>query len=473
LFAAASLACRPEGNASVPDDSVPAGWAYEVSLADDARRADVRVCLHGSPSTTLMLPNRDGLPAIRGVRNVRTGKTLPRSRSGFSLAEATTDDCFEYGVSFFELARRQGMSRMVRWVGDSVMVRQSMWLLHPDEAAVEANIELSMTVPDGVEASVPWLETGRDGRTRRYRLDWTAFEWLGYTVFGTPRLQHFDSHGARVELATLDGPLDLRDVDLQRWIEDAIASSAEVYGRYPRDRLQVVVIPIEGRGAKTVYFGMAGRGGGPGVYLLLDGNAAPAELPGGWTTVHELLHHGMPFVEDAWMAEGWVSYYTELTRTRRGHRTEAEGWQALREAFERGRRTRRRGSLQDVSDRLHEAVAYQRVYWGGAAIAFFIDIELRVDSGGEVTLDDAMRELRRCCGDAPRKFTAQELLEHLDGWYGRPLFTTIADSQLGESGFPNVDRGFAALGVGLTQGGVVLDDAHPMAPARRDIMAPR
>ena len=187
----------------------------------------------------------------------------------------------------------------------------------------------------------------------------------------------------------------------------------------------------------------------------------------------DMLHHGMPFVEDAWMAEGWVSYYTELARTRQGHRTEAEGWQALREAFERGRRARRRGTLQEVSDRIHQSVAYQRVYWGGAAIAFFIDIELRVDSGGEVTLDDAMRELRRCCGDAPRKFTAQELLEHLDAWYGRPLFSTIARAHLGGTDFPAVDRGFRALGIGLTDDGVFLDEADPMAPARRDMMAPR
>jgi hypothetical protein len=245
-----------------------------------------------------------------------------------------------------------------------------------------------------------------------------------------------------------------------------------LYGSFPRDHLQIVVVPVA-HGGGPIGFGAAGRGGGAGVYILMNAAARDDELLGTWTTVHELLHHGMPFVADAWMAEGWVSYYTEIVRTRMGHRTEREGWQKLAEAFGRGRRDLRDLPLGQLSERMHETHAYQGVYWSGAAIAFILDVALREDSNGALSLDDAMRELRRCCGDALVKWKADDLLARLDAWYGKPLFTQTAHEHLHRTAFPPVEPVFARIGVTFEQGQVVLDDDHPNAPLRRSIMAPR
>jgi hypothetical protein len=46
---------------------------------------------------------------------------------------------------------------------------------------------------------------------------------------------------------------------------------------------------------------------------------------------------------------------------------------------------------------MHENHAYQRVYWGGAAIALLLDVALR-EAGS--SLDAAMRHLDTCCADA-------------------------------------------------------------------------
>ncbi|MCA9708183.1 MAG: hypothetical protein KDK70_20190 [Myxococcales bacterium] len=229
---------------------------------------------------------------------------------------------------------------------------------------------------------------------------------------------------------------------------------------------------VEGDGEGTVYFGMAGRGGGPGIYVFLDDHAPAERLPGGWTTVHEMLHHGMPFIDEPWMSEGWVTYYTELLRTRAGFRSEEAGWRAMVEGFGRGRRTRGM-TLEEASARMRELHVYQRVYWGGAAVALLVDVQMRLETDGARSLDDAMRELRRCCGDADHQWAARELLEELDAWYGRPLFTQTADAVLAQPELPDVEAVLAKVGVRVEGDRVRLDDDPAKARHRRAMMAPR
>jgi hypothetical protein len=321
-----------------------------------------------------------------------------------------------------------------------------------------------------MKASVPWPR--REGPRPAYVLDATAGRWLGYNAFGDLEIDTIEAHGARVEIARLDAEMTCSDDGVRKWILDAVQSVAMLYEVYPRERLQVVVVPIDGGGG-DVYFGMAARGGGSGVLLLVDRDAEDRELPGGWTTVHELLHHGMPFAKEAWMSEGFVSYYTEIMRTRMGHRSEADGWRELSQAFDRGRRGGRGMTLEKTSANMMNTFAFQRVYWGGAAIAFEIDVIMRLESRGERTFDDAMRELRRCCGDAPRRWPASTLLEKLDAWYGEPLFTRIAKKHLERSEFADTDGLLHRLGVVVDGETVTMDEQHPAAAIRKAIMAPR
>lgn len=466
----------PEPGTSLPEAAAALrGWHYTLVLAEDVTTAQVQVCFEGAPPRWFVAGHDDASHYAERARRLSDGHPLPKRNGSFSLQALGPGDCFAYDVSFFEMARAEGRSRRVRWVGDSVLLRSSMWLWRPDERPEHAEVTLTVQRPEGVEVSVPWpvhRGSARDADDPTFDLEPTAFRWLGYTAFGQLDVQRFQAAGTQIEIAALDGTLACDAACRRAWIVDAAQSSAMLYDGYPRAHLQALVLPVDGNGG-GVYFGMAGRGGGAGVYLLLDSSASGGSLRGGWTTVHELLHHGMPYVDDAWMAEGWVSYYTEVMRTRMGHRSEEEGWQELYDAFERGRRTRRPTSLQRTSDNMHQTFAYQRVYWGGAAIAFFIDIALREDSNNEVSLDDAMKELRRCCGDAPHKWTAKQLLQRLDGWYGKPLFTEIAAQHLPRSGFPDVQRGFRSLGMQIEDGEVVLDPDHPHASLRASIMAPR
>jgi predicted metalloprotease with PDZ domain len=111
-----------------------------------------------------------------------------------------------------------------------------------------------------------------------------------------------------------------------------------------------------------------------------------------------------------------------------------------------------------------------RVYWGGAAIALLLDADLRRGPEGR-TLDDALRAMRDMELADADEVSAEEWMQRLDGWLGRPLFTTTAEACLSSREFPAVEAALADLGVSLRGGRAAFDDAAPGAAARRAMTA--
>jgi hypothetical protein len=455
---------RPPGN--VRAEAPRASWTYDATLGANASDITVRLCFAGAPTKSLRPVVPEALEHIDALEIEGRGVALEASGGVVPLAGMKPDECVRWRVDFDALAQSE-RSRDATRMGASVLVRQSMWLLWPTDGPEDAAPAIRLSLPEDVRASVPWKPTGEG----EYVLDTTASRWLGYNAFGRVHTQRFDYRGSQIEIARLDEEIACKEECLRAWIGDALDGAATLYGEYPRERLQIVVVPVAGQRGGGVYFGAAARGGGAGVYLLLDASAVLGDITGGWTTVHELLHHGMPFVNDPWMSEGFVSYYTEITRTRQGHRSEKEGWRELWDAFERGRRGGRGMTLGATSDNMHETHAYQRVYWGGAAIAFDIDVTMRL--AGKRTFDDAMKHLRECCGDAKKMYDAQTLLEELDRWYGEPIFTRIANEHLESDRLADIATLYARLGMRHDGVAIGVDDSHPAAAQRRAIMAPR
>jgi len=433
-----------------------ARWTYTVTL-DEA--LGVKLCLSDVGARRLVPADPSEAERVIRAYHGRSRKPLSATPEGLALPKLRPRDCVALDVSIRDAFDREGL-----------LLPTDAWLWRPDPLPQRFRASVVFELPQGWVLSAPWPRTSDDGP---YELDRTAFRWESSAVAGpTPPLR-FDASGTAVELTVLGPQMQATPEDLRAWLTDALRTASFVEGAALPKSLQAIVISHASPGGGPVFFGMATRGGGPGVMLHARASASGPELLGGWTTTHEVLHHTMPFIAEPWMAEGWVSYYTELVRTRAGHRSEREGWQALFEAFERGRTTSVGDrTLRQASATMHAHRGYQRVYWGGAAIAFLTDVALRTSSVH--TLDAAVAELARLHPvPTAKRLSAHGLLEALDAWHGQPVFTEVAAANLDVTDFPSVAPAFATLGIGVVDGEVVLHDDHPNATIRRAIMAPR
>jgi hypothetical protein len=441
-------------------------WRYQVEVPAELDRLRVSLCFPEQVPRRLVIDERDE-SAIAAVEQLTVDggtATIDRAGGAITLDGVEPGACVRYAVALDTLLEGDG-TRVRSAAGDVVSVDPRLWLWRPASLYFEAQVELGLKLAEGVQASVPWEPRGEG----EYQLPITALMWASSTVFGPLVRQRVEAAGATFEVAIVDNPRKLSAEGLERWISTAAQTVASLYGEFPTERMQVIVLPIPG-GAGPVYFGMALRGGGPAVSLLVASEAEDHEFPGEWVAIHEFLHHGMPFVrpEDAWLSEGFVTYYTEVLPTRRGFRSEKAGWQALSEGFARGRRDGTGQGLQDEARDMHETRSYQRVYWGGAAIALLADVGLRER---ERSLDGAMQHLRRCCARQPRVWPAPDVLRELDAWAAGPVFVALAGAWLRATEFPDLQEVYRKLGVDVIKGDVTLHEAAPAADVRRAIFA--
>ena len=448
----------------------PQGWHYQVRPAPALDRLDVELCFRDRVPARLVA-DEDGA-ADYVLSASADGRPLKIDReAGILDARDVRGKCLRYAVDLARMLSDASERPMVR-VGGAVATSPHLWLWRPETLYLESEVTLDFDLPAKMSASVSWPPAPGLRRTR-YRLPTTSFRWASQVVLGDFHRQRFTAAGAEFDVAVMDLPREISDEGLRRWLSVAASTVAELYGgRFPVPHVQVIVVPYPG-GGDPVYFGMALRGGGPAVQLLISSEARDAQFPGEWVAIHEFLHHGMPFVDhdDAWLSEGFVTYYTEVLRARAGFQDPRAAWSALLAGFARGRRSGGGLSLADESRQMHQHGAYQRVYWGGAAIALIADVALRTAGS---SLDRGMRHLQRCCAHTPRIWSAAQVLEAMDGIrsspsVARPNVQTLSGPILRSAAFPDLTAIYRKLGVVVVDGEPTLDESASLAQIRRAI----
>ena len=113
------------------------------------------------------------------------------------------------------------------------------------------------------------------------------------------------------------------------------------------------------------------RGGGVAAEFYVDRTRSLDELRRDWTATHELSHMLLPYINrgDAWLSEGFASYYQNVLRARAGMLAPEQAWNKLYRGFQRGRDGTRGRTLAEASRSMGRDRAFMRVYWSGAAIA--------------------------------------------------------------------------------------------------------
>ncbi|MGB5265323.1 MAG: hypothetical protein WBN30_01965 [Polyangiales bacterium] len=417
------LVCCAHGAGSAPGEPHQGGIAhYSVTIFDNLLGARVRACFQGLALSALVPIDRSAVEQLRGA----WVDSIPQQTSDgrILLGQQPPPACVEYETRFER-------SPFGPEDSSAVVLSQTQWLWRPEPFPGQLSTSVRFTVPSAGQVSLPWPHS-----SGAYRPSRDAFFVETFGVFGAFDQQAFSVAGTRLEIARLGGtPVD---GDIRRWLSRAVQTTASVGGRFPRDRLQFVIIPVDGRGA-DVAFGMVRRGGGSSILLLPSVAARVADLEADWVAIHELSHLWLPrlHAKDRWLSEGVATYLQEVLRARCGLQSSERAWTRIREGFARGRRSGSGQPLSDESRTMNRTGEYQRVYWAGTAFALEIDLRLRRHSNGESTLLTVLSDAQRDWQQETRLVSASRVLAALERASGANFIVALGEQYAASAKFPD------------------------------------
>ncbi len=232
-------------------------------------------------------------------------------------------------------------------------------------------------------------------------------------------------------------------LDLVEWVRASAESVTLAYGRFPTNRVRVVLRPSRQswwtNDDAAVSFGRTTRIGGGTVELFINAERPIEEFYADWTATHEFSHLMLPLLnrEHRWLSEGFATYYQNVLMARAGNYSPEYAWQRLADGFARGRSSRPDLSPNEAG-RAGVRDARMKYYWAGAAFALLIDIELRSRSDGRESLDSVLGELAACCLPAQRRWSGPDLMRRLDTIVESPIFVEYWSRYADKTGFPDV-----------------------------------
>lgn len=441
--------------AGLPVSKVSAA-VHDYTVSVDAKLTSVHVEARLSESGLLLSASRGRAARLQSVAGC-SGEAVQR-RSASLLVSGS---CLRYTASI-EPAR-SGATRRLQWP----QVGHEYWLWLPALAERDV-VRISLVLPPGVQAFVPWRRVSAN----HYELRSSPGSGDALAWFGRLQESSLQVEEASLPMAVLDPGLEPER--MARWLTEAAGLVARVGGRFPNPHALVVIEPGETSlfGDSVVPFGHVMRSGEEVVHFFVKPGATLEELRADWTAVHEFSHLLLPYVRDdqKWISEGFASYYQNVLLARGGIYSEVEAWQRLARSFGSAAATRNAASPNGTAERSFWEVR-MLIYWSGAALALMMDVELRQQTDGRQSLDTVLGQLADCCLPSSRVWEGRALFAKLDALSMTSVFRRNYDLYADRAGMPPYQDTLAALGVRMKDGKVVLDDAAPLAGVRSRLMA--
>lgn len=441
---------------TTPDASTTVTWKIVVSKD---LTLDERVCWSGLQARRVIPEMTSAFPFVKATRD--DGSAIAFDAYGAPVEG--TNGCINLAVDLKRGAATLADEAALTKSGDAVYGSLDIWLWRPEPWPEGLRGRLVIETPPEISVSLPF---SRDAEGA-YSVPYSAWKMMARAAIGKLTLETIDVAGAKIDVALLPNaaPNTTRP-GIRRFLEGAATAVATLDGKMPAGRVQVLLRPGGGGWrSDPVRFGMAMRGGGSTVMMLVSSAATDAQLYGEWIGVHELSHLWLPPIdqEASWLPEGFASYYQCVLRSRVGMYDEKSAWDELLSGFDRGRSQAGRLPLKSA-----QRPSFMHIYWGGAAIMLKLDVDLR--KGGS-SLDAVVAKTRRehpADDDDP---SLDELIARLSKAAGKDLKTSI-DAWL-EVPFPDTSAELKDLGVVRRGGKIFLDDSAPLAKARVGIAGKR
>ncbi len=431
-------------------------------FSEDLRTVEAELCFAGTAPNRLY---RHELAGQHASPLVHEGEALRvRSREDrVYLPELPDRACLSWTFDLGAAVDEGGYRTAFR-AGESVLAVTSLWYW---KGPWTRPLVVTVDLPDGMHFSTPWPRDPND--PSRYRPVQTPSGWYARSAVGPMRFQALAVPGGEIELAILGSVTDSQADKLTRFVRRSVDAVTPVFGFFPRQHTQVVVVPIGPRN-EPVPWAHVVRGGGPGVQFYVDETRPLEEFDADWTATHEFSHLLLPYVtrRDRWLSEGLASYYQNVLRARDGRLSDDEAWQKMHEGFQRGMKATRLESLEAATQGGWRNT--MRVYWSGAAIMLQADMALREQSAGAQSLDSALRQFHDCCLEEGKLWSAREVMGTLDRLTGTDIFMTVFEQNVPNTRFPDVETTFEQLGLDPGYSRMRMRDGAPLASVRDAIM---
>jgi hypothetical protein len=346
-----------------------------------------------------------------------------------------TASCETFTGSLPAVAKALDSAAMLTRYDDALFGSFDAWLMKPSPWPKGLVGKLTIVAPSDVRVVLP-NPRATDGS---YAVPYSTWSFMARMAIGRFDAFSFDAAGSHMTVVRLPGVTpQLTREGSERFVADAARAVSSLDGRMPTNDARVFLLPGR-RDDDPITFGMAMRGAGASVVLHVAENATDESVRGHWVPVHELAHLWLPPVtpEDAWLSEGFASYYQCVLRSRSGAYSERDAWNELLAGFARGKRQAGTRPLKNAKRH-----AFQQIYWGGAAIVFKLDVLLR--SRGS-SLDAAVAKLRRAePDDGSARLEDRPALDVVAA-LGADLVDVV--KPLLEVPFPDVEPELRALGI--------------------------
>jgi hypothetical protein len=444
---------------------------YTVTVDLALERLSISACFDG-PAPSSLIAGSDAAPLYLGRHSVRGAPQAMILLSGSEMMLTGVPDrgCVDYDV---QLKRAQGGAQAggpeTRRIGSDLLTAIGDWLWRPAAPVTREDIEVRFVLPPSTGVSAPWRPANTGGAT--FRVGDTPHDWPGVVAFGSFQRHELRVPGAVLEVVLIDAPSQAQRIQTLAWIENAARGVALAFGRFPVERLQVIVAATQ-RGLGPVPWAYVARGGGPGVHFFVNPERSAREFELDWTATHEMSHLFLPYLanRDLWLSEGLATYLQHVLMARAGTISQDEAWKRLYLGLRRAGQTAPGTTISQATGRLNRPGTYLRVYWGGAALMLETDLRLRALGS---SLDAALEALSRCDMCARRRLAAEEVLARLDAATGTTVFAEVHRELFDRSEFPDFDGMFARLGVDVFGGEVSYSSDAQARRLREGIIAPR
>jgi len=305
---------------------------------------------------------------------------------------------------------------------------------------------------------------------------WAKFSRLKYYLFITfahacyiSNAQALDLEmqvsNARVTLSVPENTSLLHQRKFKQWISTSMQAVVNAYGEFPIDRVQVN-IDYDRYAREPVPWATVIRDGIQGVHFYVNPSYPLKSFVNDWTAYHEFSHLLIPYPGRAsmWFSEGLASYYQNILQARAGTISAQVAMQKLYDGFVRGTKDKNTGglSLRKLSVEMKQRRSFMRVYWAGAAYFLNVDVALRQAGLPMQSLDDVLKEFKRCCLARDRYWSAKAIIDEFDRISGSAIFSSEYYRVIDRTRFPAYEHSFRALGIDLENTGrITINNRQP------------